>query len=199
MAIEQVDLWGHVQRHVWPVEDIPDAPPAGVRLIGLRTTVHVCVDEGWNEDRYRLRADQLIAGIEGAVAKGRDRRAARLRAAWLHQVHLSRRDHAFTTARERGLRLDPVGRGPLVAEATVHYRDRLPWHLTPLSRYGDERLPDRAAIVLDEWNDAGTWFDAVYMAEEPVSAGHFPVRSLIATISADGRTGDWFVLDRWAS
>jgi hypothetical protein len=157
------------------------------------------VDEGWHEDRYRTRADQLIAGIEAAVAKGRHRRAARLRTAWLHQVHLDRRARAFATARERGLRFDPVGRGPLVADETVHYRDRLPWHLTPVSRYGDQRLPDRAAGVLDDWNDAGGSFDAVYMAEEPVGAGHFPVRSLIATISSDGRSGDWFVLDRWAS
>jgi hypothetical protein len=32
-----------------------------------------------------------------------------------------------------------------------------------------------------------------------VSSGHFPVHDLIGAVSSDGRSADWFVLDRWAS
>jgi hypothetical protein len=169
-------------------------------MIPVALTLHVRAPEDtWHKDAIHDRADELLSSLQTAVADGRGRRARRLRASWLHQVHLDRLAFARETARERGLRLDPIGRGPVVDRPTVHYRDRLPWYLTPVGRYGDERLPDRAASVIDGWNGSGGVFDTLFIADQPVSSGHFPVHSLIGAISADGRTGDWFVLDRWAS
>ena len=95
--------------------------------------------------------------------------------------------------------MDPIGRGPVIDRPTVHYRDRLPWSLTPVGRYLDRRLPDRATAVLETWNGTGKVFDGLCVADEPCSSGHFPAHSLIGAISPDGRSGDWFVLDRWAS
>jgi hypothetical protein len=160
----------------------------------------VCADdEVWHLDLCHGRADALFTELEAAVAAGRDRRARRLRAAWIRQVHADRIAWARQTARDRGLRMDLIGRGPVIDRPTVHYRDRLPWYLTPVSRYLDRRLPDRASSVLDGWNGTGKVFDSLCVADEPVSSGHFPAHCLIGTISPDGRAGDWFVLDRWAS
>jgi hypothetical protein len=112
---------------------------------------------------------------------------------------LDRLAYAREIARERGLRLDAMGRGPLVDRPTVHYRDRLPWSLTPVAPYVTEELPHRAASVIESWNGSGWVFDRLYVADEPVSSGHFPVHSLIGAVSPDGRAAEWFTLDRWAS
>jgi hypothetical protein len=186
------DLWRHVQEQVWAGDN--------VRVLPLAETVHVCADdEVWHLDRFHGRADLLFAALERAIIDGKHRRARRLRTAWVHQVHLDRLAWARETAAERGLRLDPIGRGPVIDRPTVHYRDKLPWYLTPVGRYLDDRLPDRATSVLDGWNGTGKVFDSLCVADEPVGSGHFPAHSLIGTISPDGRSGDWFVLDRWAS
>lgn len=171
-----------------------------MRVLPSADVLHVCItDEAWHSDRHRNRAGELFGALEQAVAGGRERKADRLRAAWAHQVHMDRVAWARDTARERGLRFDPIGRGPLVDRPTLHLRDRLPWYLTPVTRYRDNRLPDRAVRVLDLWNGTGNVFDRLYVADEPISSGHFPVHSLVSAISPDGRSGDWFVLDRWAS
>lgn len=194
IARDPGDLWAHVQKQVWAGAE------GNLRVLPSADTLHVCADdETWFSDRIRGRADELLASLEAAVTSGRLRRAERLRAAWIHQVHLDRIAWAKRTAAERGLRLDPIGRGPVIDRPTVHYRDRLPWYLTPVTRYLDRRLPDRASAVLDGWNGTGKVFDGLCVADEPVSSDHFPAHSLIGTISPDGRAGDWFVLDRWAS
>ena len=196
IARDSADLWAHVQQKVWPV----DATGNNLRILPVAPTVHVCADaEVWHLDVRHGRADALLAELEAAVAAGRERRARRMLAAWIRQVHADRIAWARLTAAERGLRMDPIGRGPVIDRPTVHYRDRLPWYLTPVGRYLDRRLPDRATAVLETWNGTGKVFDGLCVADEPVSSGHFPAHSLVGTISADGRSGEWFVLDRWAS
>ena len=195
IARDSGDLFAHVQRQVWPVE-----AHANVRMLPLAPTVHVSADdEAWHGDLCHGRADAIFIDLEAAVAAGRDRRARRLRAAWVRQVHADRIAWARQTARDRGLRMDAIGRGPVIDRPTVHYRDKLPWYLTPIDRYLDRRLPDRATSVVETWNGTGKVFDGLCVADEPVQSGHFPAHSLIGAISPDGRSGDWFVLDRWAS
>jgi hypothetical protein len=60
-------------------------------------------------------------------------------------------------------------------------------------------LPNRAEDVVETWNGAGNTFDALFIADEPIASGHFPVHDLVGAVSVDGRSGDWFILDRWAS
>lgn len=188
------DLWGHVQRQLLD-------PGPSVRLVGVPApTIHVGEgDPGWYLDRNRERAERLFAAWEKADAAGHKRRAARLKAAWMHTAHHDRLAYAREVARERGLRLDPMGRGPLVDAPTVHYRDRLPWMLTPVARYDTDGLPYRASSVVETWNGSGWVFDRLYVADEPACSGHFPTHSLIGAIAAGTRASDWFVLDRWAS
>jgi hypothetical protein len=194
MARHSGDVWGHVQRQLLDHS-------ANVRLVPMpQRTVQVTEpDLEWHTQRFGRRAEELFQAWEQALVAGRSRRAARLRSAWMHTAHLDRIAYAREVAEERGLRLDAMGRGPLVDRATVHYRDRLPWVLTPAGRYDTETLPDRAASVIETWNGSGWVFDSFYVADEPVSSGHFPVHSLIGAVSPDGRTADWFILDRWAS
>lgn len=195
MAIaRQPDLWGHVQRQLLE-------RPSTVRLVPVpQPTIHVGEgDPGWHVQRLQGRADSLFGAWQKALDNGKTRKAARLRAAWMHTVHMDRLAYAREIARERGLRLDPMGRGPVVDRPTVHYRDRLPWGLKPLGHYESDELPFRAASVVETWNGSGWVFDRLYLADEPVCSGHFPAHSLIGAISQDGRTADWFVLDRWAS
>ena len=193
MAIAR-DPWGQFQRRFL------DTPP-NVRLVAVaQRTVHVGEgDTGWHTDRFRSRAERLLDAWEAALAAGKTRRAARLRSAWMHAVHQDRLAYAREMARLKGLRLDPMGRGPVVDHPVVHYRDRLPWSLKPLGPYDLEELPDRAASVVETWNGSGWVFDRLYVADEPVCSGHFPTHSLIGAISPDGRAADWFALDRWAS
>lgn len=192
MAIDSKDLFGQVQRTVFEASN--------VRMLPTSTTLHVSPDEpGWHSLAHKARAGVLFDAYERAMVDGRVRRAERLLHGWLHQVHLDRLAYLREVALDRGLRLDPIGRGPVVDRPHVHYRDRLPWYLTPVGRYEDARLPDRANGVVETWNGAGTTFDGLFIADEPVSSGHFPVHDLIGAVSTDGRTGDWFVLDRWAS
>ena len=192
MAMETKDLFRQVQRTVFE--------GTNVRMLPSSTTIHIAPDEpGWHAETLHVRADDLFAAFEAALEANRLRRAGRLLTQWLHQVHLDRVAYLREIARERGLRLDPIGRGPIVDRPHVHYRDRLPWYLTPVGRYTDDLLPDRANGVVETWNGAGTTFDGLFIADEPVSSGHFPVHDLIGAVSVDGRIGDWFVLDRWAS
>ncbi len=192
MAIGSKDLFSQVQRTVFA--------GTNVRMLPSSTTLHVSPDEPhWHSEAARVRADELFTAYEEALAANKGRRAGRILAQWLHQVHLDRVAFLREVAQERGLRLEPIGRGPIVDRPHVHYRDRLPWYLTPVGRYSDERLPDRANGVVETWNGAGTAFDGLFIADEPVSSGHFPVHDLIGAVSLDGRLGDWFVLDRWAS
>lgn len=204
MAIaRQSDPWAHVQRQLLepaPPTD-PYEPTSNVRLVSVpQRTVHVGeVPVGWHVQRLHGRAAELFIRWERALAEGKERKAARLRSAWMHTAHLDRLAYAREIARERGLRLDPMGRGPLVDYPTVHYRDRLPWALTPVGQYEADKLPYRAASVVELWNGSGWVFDRLYAADEPVSSGRFPTHSLIGAISADGRSAEWFALDRWAS
>ena len=190
----QPDLWGYVQKQYLE-------PAPAVRLVPVpQRTVHVGEgDTGWHLTRLGERAAELFESWEKAVAAGKIRRANRLRSAWLHTAHSDRMAYAREIARERGLRLDPIGRGPILDRQTVHYRDRLPWTMTPLGHYEAEALPHRAESVVEAWNGSGWVFDRLYIADEPMCSGHFPTHALIGAISADGRTADWFVLDRWAS
>lgn len=192
MAIESRDLFGHVQRSVLEATN--------VRMIPSATTVHVAPeDDRWYDPAAQERADATFDAYERAIASGRIRKADRLLHHWLSQVHADRVAYLRQIARERGLRLDPIGRGPVVDRPTTHYRDRLPWCLTPVGRYADRRLPDRAHEVVETWNGAGTTFDGLFIADEPVHSGHFPVHDLIGAVATGGRQGEWFVLDRWAS
>lgn len=188
------DPWGHVQRQFL------DMPP-NVRLVPVpQRTVHVGEgDTGWHSDKFRTKADHLFASWEKALAAGKSRKAERLRSAWLHAAHQDRVAYAREMAREKGLRLDPMGRGPVVDHPTVHYRDRLPWALKPVGHYEVDELPYRAASVVESWNGSGWVFDRLYVADEPVCSGHFPTHTLVGAISGDGRSAEWFALDRWAS
>jgi hypothetical protein len=169
-------------------------------MLNTGKTLHVSPEEpGWHAETLHTKADALFAAYEKALVSGRIRRADRTLAKWLHQVQADRIAYLKAIADERGLRLDPIGRGPVVDRPTTHFRDRLPWNLMPVGRYGDQRLPDRAGNVVEIWNGAGTTFDSLFIADEPVSSGHFPVHDLVGAVSADGRQGEWFVLDRWAS
>lgn len=194
MAIQKQDLFGHVQSRIFE--------GTNVRMIPSSQTLHISPQQDrdrWHVEAIQKKADALFATYESAVIARRDRKATKVMARWLHQVHLDRVAYLREIAQERGLRLDPIGRGPVVDRPSVHYRDRLPWYLTPIDRYADRRLPDRASEVVETWNGAGTSFDGLFIADEPVSSGRFPVHDLIGAVSADGRVGDWFVLDRWAS
>jgi hypothetical protein len=137
--------------------------------------------------------------MEKALAAGRTAKAAQHRATFMYNVHVDRLAKARSTARQNGLRLDPMGRGPLPELPTLHYRDRLPWGLVPLGRYDHDDLPDRASSVVEAWNALGEVFDRYVVADEPPGVAPFPTHCLIGAISADGRSADWFVLDRWAS
>lgn len=186
------DVFGYVQKQVFEATN--------VRMLPVSRTLHVSPDDPiWRDETIHAKADALFAAYETALEANRRRRADRLMAHWLHQVQLDRICYLREVAMERRLRLEAIGRGPVVDRPAVHYRDRLPWYLVPVGRYNDGRLPERASDVVETWNGAGTTFDGLFIADEPVSSGHFPVHDLIGAVSADGRTGDWFVLDRWAS
>jgi hypothetical protein len=58
-------------------------------------------------------------------------------------------------------------------------------------------LPERAAEIKAEWEGAGAVFDTFCVADEPTGGAPVRCRSLIGVLSADGATGEWFVLDRW--
>jgi hypothetical protein len=194
------DLWAHVQQDVARLRRA-DAPrsievvpfPAG-HTIELRTEA-----PAWHDPSNEAKAEVLFDELEQALTGGKARRADRLRAGWLRIVHNDRLTRARKCAATNGLRLDPMGRGPVVDRPTLHFRDRLPWGLTPLQPYDGAGLPDRARSVVHEWTSVGEVFDAFVVADEPPGAASFPTHCLIGAISVDGRHADWFVLDRWAS
>lgn len=195
MMRQSTDLWGYVQRSVAEEADpvVRTLPTPVAPTVKLRHP-----DQEWHSARNRDRANAQLQRLSDAIASGNTKRADRLRSAWLHTLQADRLSRARAVSCEQGLRLDAIGRGPLCDNSTTHYRDRLPWGVTPLATYGDDRVPDRAAAVIDEWNGAGDVFDAYFLADEPPS-NSMRAQSLIGAISPDGTTAEWFVLDRWAS
>jgi hypothetical protein len=153
---------------------------------------------GWHNPASAGKASAHLETLDKALAAGKPRRAARARAAYLQVLHTDRVAFARATAGREGLRLDPMGRGPVFGEPTLYYRDRLPWGILPVASYRDDRLPPRAGTTVERWNTCGEVFDRYYMADEPRTTC-FPTQSLIGVIDNDHRVGDWFVLDRWAS
>ena len=201
MAISErsTDLWQHVQRRAWE-DAAAEIPRVRTLPSAVAPTVQICAEEpSWHSDRYRVRAEAAFAGMEKALAAGRIAKATSRRMAFLHSAHLDRLARARTAARTNGLRLDPMGRGPLPEMPILHYRDRLPWGLVPIERYETDGLPDRASSVVRAWNALGEVFDRYIVADEPRGVAPFPTHCLIGAVSCDGRTADWFVLDRWAS
>jgi hypothetical protein len=198
---ERRDIWQAVQRRAW------EGAGAHARLSVVepipfphRPTIQIDADRpAWHSDRFKDRADAAFVRMERALAKGRFAKAAKLRAAWMASVHADRLARARSASRDTGLRLDPMGRGPIPELRTLHYRDRLPWRLNPVRAYDHDDLPDRASSVIDAWNAQGDVFDSYVVADEPPGTAPFPTHCLVGAISADGRTADWFILDRWAS
>ena len=203
MAIEQSsDLWGSVQRDVatYAAEARRRNYPDNTLPFPLARTVELRPEtQAWFDPMNEARATAVIEQLEAALAGGRKRRAMRLRASWLRILHTDRLTRARRWAAENGLRLDPMGRGPIVDRPTLHFRDRLPWGLIPLQPYDGAGLPDRARSIVDEWTSLGEVFDSFIAADEPPGTASFPTHCLVGAISMDGRTADWFVLDRWAS
>lgn len=201
IARRSIDLWGYVQRAL--LEEVRPGDGGSrtntVRLpVPPTLTMREVTDPGWHSDRHEARAATQLAALESALTHGQTHRAARRRSAWLRTLHADRLERTRSLACGLGLRCDPMGRGPLVDEPAVHYRDRLPWVIEPVSPYGDPSLPARAGAILDEWNAAGDVFDRFYRADEPPTS-QLVTQSLIGVVSTDGKTSDWFVLDRWAS
>ena len=194
------DLWGYVQRALLEEVGRSDPPQYYSRTVRLVAppTVAIREETGWHNPSNQVRAASHLEAMDKALAAGRTRRANRHRIAYLSTLHTDRVTGARSLAGRHTLRLDPMGRGPLVDRPTVYYRDRLPWGILPLTPYRDDRLPPRAGSIVEAWNDAGDVFDRYYMADEPRTSC-FPTQSLIGVISSDIKHGDWFVLDRWAS
>jgi hypothetical protein len=208
IAKRSTDLWGYVQRAI--LEDAPlgaplkGAEPSGAPQYYSRTvrliappTVALRDPLDWHSETSEAKAGAHLDALQSAVAGGRSRRAARHRTAYLQCLHSDRVAKARSTADMTGLRLDPMGRGPVLDRPTLYYRDRLPWTIVPVSPYRDDRLPPRAGSIVEEWNSAGELFDAYYLADEPRTTC-FPTQSLIGVVTTQARTGDWFILDRWA-
>jgi hypothetical protein len=199
VAIAKRDLWGYVQRVLLEeVRPRTAAHSTTVRVLSPTLVLREVNERGWHSPRLEMRAASQLAALEVALAHGKQRRVARLRDTWKNTVHADRVLAARTTAGELGLRCDPIGRGPVLDRPAVHYRDRLPWGVEPVSAYRDPRLPARAASVIDEWSAAGPIFDRYYVADEPPTST-LPTHSLVGVITTDGHQADWFVLDRWAT
>ncbi len=195
IARHSIDLWTHVQKQTWEgVKEVRAFPYPVVRTIRLADSEPI-----WCTDRYESRAQFAYAELERALESGSHRRARRARAAWMSAVHRDRLAHIKDLAASCELRLDPMGRGPLVDLPMIHYRDRLPWSVLPLQRYDDDNLPLRASSIVDAWNEQGDVFDRYYLAHEPRCSASIPTHALIGALSDDGRSADWFTLDRWAS
>lgn len=160
-------------------------------------------ESDWVLDGNRRRAEAVLARLEAAVHAGRRRRADRLRREFLRVVQQDRTAAACLAARDEGLRLEPVGHGDLLDVPTLYRLRRTPWDVRPMPRGPDGTLPDHARSAKDAWERRGRLFDALYRATEAPEVldgpdTPRPRRSfLIGVISADGTTGDWFVLDDW--
>jgi hypothetical protein len=207
VAKRSTDLWGYVQRAILqeaPVgtlpERSPDTPEYYSRTVRLIAPPTVALREPthWHSEATHARAEAHLLALQSALEAGRTRRAGRHSSAYLGCVHSDRVAQARATSARDGLRLDPMGRGPVFDRPSVYYRDRLPWAIHPVAAYRDDRLPPRAATIVEGWNAAGEIFDAYYLADEPRTTC-FPTQSLVGVIATQPRTGDWFVLDRWAS
>jgi hypothetical protein len=200
------DLWGHVQRLLSEQtrEGRTTVATPGGTTIPLPRRHHVDVEDDppaqpWHDEDRRDRADLILGLLEDAVASGRRRHADRLRAAWLRGLQTDRVARVRWIGSERSMRCDPNGRGPLFDGPAVHYRDRLPWSIVPVTGSVDLALPARAARTLRAWEEHGAVFDRWYVAQHPVGSAPVPCYSLIGVISSDGLSGDWFVLDRWGA
>ncbi len=161
-------------------------------------------DEGsWVLEGNRRRAEGVLARLEAAVEAGRRRRADRLRREFLGIVQQDRTAAACLAAREENLRLEPVGHGEVLDLPTLYRLRRTPWDVRRLTGAADPTLPSHARDAKDAWQGHEGLFDALYRATEAPEALEGPAtprtpRSfLIGVISADGATGDWFVLDDW--
>jgi hypothetical protein len=203
IAKRSTDLWGYVQRAL--LEEVagpvsaPEPPEYYSKTVRLIAPPTVALREpvSWHSPANAAKAAAHLEALDKALSAGKSRRAARCRSAYLGALHTDRVAGARATAGREGLRLDPMGRGPVFDAPTMYYRDRLPWGILPVANYRDDRLPPRAATTVERWNAAGAIFDRYYMADEPRTTC-FPTQSLIGVIAGD-RHGDWFVLDRWAS
>lgn len=193
---------------VQPPEPTADAVP-DLRLVRSGSTTVViraepAPEEGtWVLDGNRQRAESVLVRLEAAVRAGRSRRADRLRREFLRIVQQDRTAAACLAAREEGLRLEPVGHGDVLDVPTLYRLRRTPWHVHRLAGRTEPPLPDHARHAKDAWERRGELFDAVYRATEAPEVLDGPEtprprRSfLVGVISADGATGDWFVLDDW--
>lgn len=198
IAKRHIDLWAHVQKGLLEDERPPEVSPT-VTLVGSPVvSLRDVGDYGWHNPVLRTRAEGHLAALDRCLVRGRRRSAARHRTAWLRALHNDRIAFARDVAARLGFRFDPMGQGPLLDMPTVHYRDKLPWQVFPLSNYADPQLPYRAASIVDRWNDVGEVFDRYYLADEPRTTT-LPTHSLIGAISTDGRSANWFALDRWAT
>lgn len=176
-----------------------------VRSAPPPTSIDARSDEGeaWALAGNRRRAEGVLAKLESAVRTGRQRRADRLRAEFLGIVQQDRTAAACLTARDENLRLEPVGHGDLLEAPTLYQLRRTPWRVRPLTAADDPDLPEAARRTRDAWRRHHGLFDALYRATEAPELldgpdTPRPARSfLIGVISADGSTGDWFVLADW--
>lgn len=200
IAKRSTDLWGYVQRALLEEVKASDPPEYWSRTVRLVSPPTIALREPvtWHNPSNEAKAAAHLEALDAALAQGRTRRANRHRTGYLSLVHTDRVAGARAAASRNGLRLDPMGRGPVFDRPTVYYRDRLPWNIRPLGAYRDDGLPPKAASIMDGWNGAGDLFDLYYMADEPKTTC-FPTQSLIGVIGSDSKHGDWFVLDRWAS
>jgi hypothetical protein len=198
MPETKVDLWGHVQRSLLEPDEHTEA-----EVIPLPTPTrdpHLKVDDLadgpiWHVELNRQRADAVFTALEQAAGAGDDRKVRRLSRLWLSILQADRRSLAAEVSKAKGWRFEAIGRGPLVDRPTVVYRDRLPWVLRPADA-GDDLLSERAARIRDRWADERV-FDGFVVADEPNGHSPIPCRSLIGVLSPDGRTAEWFILDRW--
>lgn len=191
-----------------PWVDVPTAPLRIVEPGICETEPTLVFDEtadDWHLDANRRRGEALLARLEAAVARGRHRKAARLRRELLAVIHQDRIAAACLVARSERLPLEPTGRGHVLDRPTLYRLRRTPWHVRPLNGGPQSRLPERTRRIKAAWDAHGRVFDACYEAVEipedligPLAPQESVLRAfLIGVISPDNRVGDWFVLDRW--
>lgn len=179
-----------------------------LRVVGPAPALTIVASEAapetdWVLEVNRRRGESLLGRLEDALRRGRSRHADRLRAEFLGVVHQDRIASACLAARDAGLRFEPVGHGDLVDVPTLYQLRRTPWHVRPLGPPHDPGLPEGARHAKAIWDGHADAFDALYEAveaPEPARAPSDPRGTrayLVGVISADGVTGDWFVLDDW--
>lgn len=171
------------------------------------TLTIVDTDDGtgtdWVLDCNRRRGEALLERLQGALRRGRARHADRLRTEFLGVVHQDRIAAACLAARDAGLLLEPVGHGDVLDRPGPYQLRRTPWRVRPLTATDGAELPEHARHARAVWGSQPMAFDALYEATEAPDLGGMPADPrppkgfLIGVISADGLTGDWFVLADW--